>query len=457
MTESSQTPPTAAPPLAEWAREAVEPMGFVPARHHQLLLGRLQAVADGEVDRLLVLMPPGSAKSTYASLIFPAWWLHRFPRSNILAASHTASLAGSFGRSLRNMLAERDRSMLARDSRAAHEFHTTAGGSYFGCGVQGPLIGRRADLVIIDDPVKSHAIADSATSRQGLWDWYRAELVTRLKPKGRIVVAMTRWHEDDLAGRLLATHDGWQTLRLPALAEPGDPLHRLPGAPLWPEWEDAVTLARKRGSIGERIWQSQYQQDPTPAEGGLFHPERIAIADAAPAGLTCARGWDLAATVATDGRDPDWTAGVKLGRGADGRTWVLDVVRMRGGPHEVAQAILATATRDGRAVPIGLPQDPGQAGKQQVAWLAGMLAGWNVKASPETGAKATRAVPLAAQADAGNLVLLRGGWNADFIAEVSVFPNGRKDDQVDAASRAFGLLTEPVAPARRLSMAFLAR
>jgi predicted phage terminase large subunit-like protein len=446
-----------APSLEDWAHTALAPLGHQPAAHHKLLLGRLQAVADGEIDRLLVLMPPGSAKSTYASIIFPAWWLRRFPHSSILAASHTASLSGHFGRQLRNMIAEADPTVLARDSRAAHAFATTAGGGYFSSGVRGPLIGRRADLALIDDPIKSHEVADSAASRQAIWDWYRSELMTRLKPKARIVVAMTRWHEDDLAGRLLASQDSWQTLRLPAFAEAGDPLGRLPGAPLWPEWEDAAELARKRSNVGPRVWQSQYQQDPAPAEGALFHPERIAIADAAPAGLTCARGWDLAATAATGGRDPDWTAGVKLGRSTDGRTYVLDVVRLRGGPHEVAQAITATASRDGRSVPIGLPQDPGQAGKQQVAWLAGQLAGWNVKASPETGSKIIRASPLAAQMDAGNLVLLRGAWNSDFIDEISMFPNGRKDDQVDAASRAFSLLTEPTTPTRRMNMSFLSR
>eukprot|EP01035_Chromulina_nebulosa_P012435 gene12435-16574_t len=129
---------------------------------------------------------------------------------------------------------------LARDSRAAHEFHTVAGGGYFATGIQGPLTGRRADLVLIDDPVKGHAMADSATCRQALWDWYRTELTTRLKPKGRIVVVMTRWHEDDLAGRLLASDDSWRTLILPALAEAGDPLGRVPGAALWPDWHHRI-------------------------------------------------------------------------------------------------------------------------------------------------------------------------------------------------------------------------
>ncbi len=179
--------------------------------------------------------------------------------------------------------------------------------------------------------------------------------------------------------------------------------------------------------------------------------------DAAPAGLRCVRAWDLAATEAASGRDPDWTVGLKLGAAPDGRVYVLDVVRLRAGPHEVAQAIVNTAHADGRGVPIGLPQDPGQAGKQQVAWLTGQLAGYRVLASPETGAKLTRATPIAAQFEAGNLLLLRAPWNPALLDELRDFPQGRKDDQVDALSRAFALLATPATPSRRLYLPILAR
>jgi predicted phage terminase large subunit-like protein len=444
--------------LTAWADRALG--GLTPARHHAKLLAMLEQVAGGEIDRLMVLMPPGSAKSTYASLIFPAWWLHRHPNSAVIAASHTAELASHFGRRLRNLVAEHCGALgygLARDNHAAHRFRTTRQGEYFATGVQGPLTGRRADLVLVDDPIKNHAEADSATARDGLWAWWRAELLTRLKPRGRMVLIMTRWHPDDLAGRLLATGE-WQSLRLPALADSrDDPIDRTPGEPLWPEWEDAAALERKRRAVGPRVWAALYQQTPRPDTGALFHPTRIGTLDTAPAGLIGARAWDLAATAAVQGRDPDWTVGVRLASDDAGRLIVLDIVRLRGGPHEVAEAIVNTAHRDGKAVPVGLPQDPGQAGKQQVAWLTARLAGYRVSASPETGSKLTRAGPIAAQVDAGNVSLVRASWNAALIEELRDFPLGRKDDQVDALARAYALLADIPAPTRRLHVPLLAR
>lgn len=449
-----------APGLLAWAEHVLKPLDQRPAAHHRMLLSHLALVAEGAIDRLMVLMPPGSAKSTYASLVFPAWWLARQPLTSVIAASHTAELAEHFGRRLRNLVAEEREALgygLAGDSRAAHRFRTTHGGEYFATGIHGPVTGRRADLVVIDDPVKSHAEGESALAREHLWNWYRSELITRLKPGGRIVLVMTRWHEDDLAGRLLQAGDHWHALRLPALAEPGDPLGRRPGTALWPAWEDETALARKRESVGSRAWQALYQQSPTSGEGALFPVARIGIADALPEGTRMVRAWDLAATAAAEARDPDWTVGLKLAQCPDGRLVVVDVVRLRGGPHEVTQCLMDTAARDGRAVPIGLPQDPGQAGKQQVAFLTARLAGHSVLASPETGAKLVRAMPVAAQVEAGRLSLLRGAWNQALLEELRDFPHGRKDDQVDALARAHAMLGAAGKPARQVRLGLFGR
>jgi predicted phage terminase large subunit-like protein len=457
--------PVAVPSLPVWARRVVAP--FTPAAHHRMMLHRLEQVASGQCDRLMLLMPPGSAKSTYASVVFPAWYLLRKPQARVIAACHTESLAAHFGRRVRALVREHGAGLapdgsagdgLARDDRAAGRFSTRAGASYFAAGVRGPLMGRRADLIVIDDPIKTAAEAESALVREALWDWYRAELTTRLVPGGRIVLAMTRWHEDDLAGRLLASGDDWQTLRLPALAEAeNDPLGRAPGEPLWPAWEDAKALERRRQAVGARAWAALYQQAPRAEAEALFQSSRIGVLDSAPACDRAVRAWDLAATSAGAGRDPDWTVGLKLGRSAAGALVVLDIRRLRGGPREVAEAIVQTAGLDGREVPIGLPQDPGQAGKQQVAWLAGLLAGFRVVAGPETGSKVTRAAPAAAQVDAGNLFIVRAPWNRAFLDELRDFPGGRKDDQVDALARALTLCAEARAPVRRLDLAFMAR
>ena len=446
----------AAPKLLKWAEgAAVAPR---PAHHHKEMLKRLQRLADGKSDRLMLLMPPGSAKSTYASVVFPAWYLLTHPKSRVIAACHTESLAAHFGRRVRALVLEHGAATadgLARDDRAAGRFATLGGASYFAAGVRGPLMGRRAELIVIDDPIKSIAEAESAVMRDSLWDWFRAELTTRLTPGGKIVLVMTRWHEDDLAGRLLASDDTWQTLRLPALAEAGDPIGRAPGEPLWPKWEDTAALARRRLAVGPRAWAALYQQSPRTDAEALFQTGRIGVLEAEPACRRVVRAWDLAATTAAEGRDPDWTAGIKLGRTEAGGFVVLDVRRLRGGPHEVAETIVQTAKLDGREVAVGLPQDPGQAGKQQVAWLTGLLAGFRVAAGPETGSKITRAQPAAAQTEAGNLSVVRGAWNRAFLDELGDFPGGRKDDQVDALARALAMLAD--APARRMQLGIFGR
>lgn len=268
---------------------------------------------------------------------------------------------------------------------------------------------------------------------------------------------MTRWHQDDLGGRILEMEPGWTILRLPALAVPPDPMGRAEGEALWPEWEDAPALARKRAAMGERAFAALFQQDPRPPSGGLFMPERVAICGMAPGESVAVRAWDLASALPAPGKDPDWTVGLRLDRDAQGRFIVTDIQRLRGTPGEVEAALRATAERDGAAVVVALPQDPGQAGQAQAAYLTRRLAGFTVRSSPETGAKLTRAGPVAAQVEAGNLSIVRAPWNRPFLEELRDFPHGRKDDQVDALSRAFMTLAAPTAPARRLQVPLLSR
>jgi hypothetical protein len=194
--------------------------GFEPARHHRLLIDKLEAVTRGDIDRLAVFMPPGAAKSTYASILFAPWYFGVYPDHCIIAASHTAELAEKWG-DVSETWSANTRSCLgaglAPDSQAAGRWETDRGGEYFAAGVGGAIAGRRADLVVIDDPVRSREDADSELIRDKTWDWYKSDLYTRLKPGGRIVLIQTRWHEDDLAGRLLADMatggDQWESYR----------------------------------------------------------------------------------------------------------------------------------------------------------------------------------------------------------------------------------------------------
>ena len=269
-----------------------------------------------------------------------------------------------------------------------------------------------------------------------------------------MVLIMTRWHCDDLAGRLIE-QGGWTTLRLPALAEANDPMGRAAGAALWPAWEDVAALEAKRALVGERQFAALFQQTPLREGGQVFDPRLLRVVDCVPDGVGV-RAWDLAGTADGAG-DPDWTVGVKLVRAGTGTVFIDDVIRFRAVTGEVAARIRATAVMDGTDVPVGLPQDPGQAGKSQVMFLTQMLAGFRVVATPETGAKSVRAMPVASQVTGGTVAMRRAPWNSAFLDELASFPQGRKDDQVDALARAFSMLLDLREPARFANVSFSAR
>ncbi len=444
--------------LARWAEHVTAAWEFTPARHHRAMMEALERLERDEIRRLMLLLPPGAAKSTYATQLFPAWYLARQPRSSVITACHTAALAQHFGRGVRGMIRDHAEFLgidVRSDARAAGKFLTDHGGDYFAIGVGGAVTGRRADLAIIDDPIKSFRDTDTLYRRDRLWDWFRSELVTRLKPRARMLLVMTRWHVDDLAGRLIE-NGGWEVLRLPALAEAEDPLGRQPGEPLWPEWESRDELLQKQEVLGERTFAAMFQQSPRREAGALFDVRKISVLDEVPPGVAV-RAWDLASTVAS-GTNPDWTVGLRLQRSPNGQFVVDDVIRIRCGPHEVGDRVIAAARCDGQDVTIGLPQDPGQAGKYQTVVLGKELAGFIVKSVTDRDSKGIRAGPVASQVGLGNLGIRRAAWNAAFLDELGLFPNGTKDDQVDALSLAFNLLTAGnVTPARFLSMPFLAR
>lgn len=216
----------------------------------------------------MIFMPPRHGKSELASKRFPAWCLGRRPRRQIIAASYNSDLANDFGRNVRNIVDEPEfrevfpNVTLASDSHAANRMNTNHGGAYVAAGVGTAVTGRGAHIALIDDPFKDREEADSERRRDLVDDWYRSTLFTRLMPGGAIVLIQTRWHEDDLAGRLLEREgDQWEVLDLPALHE---------GKALWPQWYNEESLARIKATIGQREWSALYQQRPQPDEGTFF-------------------------------------------------------------------------------------------------------------------------------------------------------------------------------------------
>ena len=416
--------------------------GYRVGRHHRLLCEKMEAVERGEIKRLMVFMPPRHGKSEIVSRRFPAWYLGRNPNKQIISASYGQDLANDFGRDVRNIVADPAYHALfpdvsvAADSSARNRWHTNKGGSFVAAGVGSAITGRGADVLNVDDAVKDREAADSQTVRDSIWNWYTSTAYTRLMPGGAIIVTMTRWNQDDIAGRLLEEQqnggDQWHVINMPAIDEAGEAL--------WPDRYDLAALQGIRAAIGDRDFSALYQQTPRAQEGALFKVAQIDTLDAAPVGTQIVRAWDLAATKQVGTRDPDWTVGVKLLKTPTGGFVVLDVVRLRGGPEEVQQAILRTARQDGYACRVGLPQDPGQAGKQQILFMTRALVGFTVESSTETGDKSTRAAPVASQVNVGNVAVVKAAWNRPFLEELSDFPSGGHDDQVDALSRAFAML-----------------
>lgn len=311
--------------------------GFKPAAHHKLLIEKLEAVERGEIKRLMVFMPPGSAKSTYGSVLFPSWYLGRNKQKSVIAASHTSELSELFGRKVRNYVSGDEFGRvfgfgLAPDSQAAARWETAEGGQYFAVGVGGSVTGRRADLGIIDDPVKSREDADSETVREKVWEWYKADFFTRLKPGAAIVLIQTRWHEDDLAGKLLkdAKEGGeeWEVVSLSMEAEAADPLGRAEGELLWPEWFTPEMVAQAKRD--PRNWLALYQQKPRPDGGGVFKREWVMHYEGSPADVSDSTNRYLLVDAANEKRATnDYTAMWVIGLGTDRNYYVLDMVRDR--------------------------------------------------------------------------------------------------------------------------------
>ena len=249
--------------------------GFEPAKHHQLIVDKLQALVDGKAERrkLMIMMSPGTAKSTYTSKAFPPWYLGKLPPNTILACSYSYTLAESFGHYARNLVLEKANVLgytLCSDSRAAGEWETTKGGRYFCAGVGAGIAGHRADCGLIDDPLGSQEDADSKLCRDKQWDWYRMDFRPRLKPGAIEILICNRRHEEDLAGRLIASEGNeWDIISLPFYAEENDILGRKVGETIWPEYFDK-TISVMVEKLTPRLRAGLYQQRPAPEEGDFF-------------------------------------------------------------------------------------------------------------------------------------------------------------------------------------------
>lgn len=430
------------PMFEEWLPETAS--GWRWDWPHQLLIyQRLEKITEGNSTRSMIFMPPRHSKSETVTVRYTAWRMIREPKMNVILACYNQRLANRFSRKIRGIASERI--ALSKDRKAVDEWETSAGGTLCAVGVGSGVTGFGADLIVIDDPVKNRAEAESPAYREAIWDWFNDDVYTRLEPNAAMVLIQTRWHEDDLAGRLLkeAANGGehWDVLSLPALAEESsagsDPLRRLPGEALCPERFDRDALLRIKKHLGSYAFSALYQQSPVPRDGGLFKKKWFnRIVEKAPEGLRWFRGYDLAVSTRTSA---DLTATFRCARDSNGDLYIADGFRDRIEYPEQRKKVIELMLAE-RNTMHGIEEAlHGRAFIQELrrdAKLSGIpLVGVRVDRD-----KFTRALAWAALAEAGRVVLVSGPWIEDFIDEVCTFPNGKHDDQVDAVSLAVQLL-----------------
>jgi predicted phage terminase large subunit-like protein len=432
--------------------------------HHRVICNEIDAFVRGETKRLILCMPPRFGKSELLSRRFPAYILGRSPDTKIISCSHNVELARAMNRDVQRIIDSPEYATLfPRTTLFGANIRSTARGAYIrntdifevvnhrgtyiAAGVGGSITGRGCDIGVIDDVVKNHEEAASETYRERVWDWYTSTFYTRLEKNAKILIVMTRWHEDDLVGRLLELQKNndsvhkWRVICFPAIYEgqgeythPEDIARRAEGDPLWPGKYSLDEMNEKKAVIGSRDWAGLYQQRPSPAEGAIFmrnwwqywkearHPSFFE---------EIIQSWDCTFKD-TDGTD--YVVGQVWGRrGAD--RYLLDQVRDRMNFPKTVDAIKKLKAKWPSTGAV-LIEDTAN-GPAVIATLKHDIPGL-IPVKPE-GGKVVRAQAVTAQIEAGNVYLPSpeiAAWVGDFIEECAAFANGKYDDQVDCMTQA---------------------
>jgi predicted phage terminase large subunit-like protein len=439
---------------------------YRPNWHIDAICEHFEAVSRGEIRRLMVLIPPRHMKSLSAAVFWPAYdWIAN-PQRRWVFASYAFDLSRRDSVKCRRVIQSQwyrdrwgDRFKLAHDQNRQDRFDNDKGGYRLSISVDGKVTGEGGNIIVIDDALNAKD-ANSEAARMNVQRWWDESMPTRLNDPitGAFVIVQQRLHANDLVGHIRKKNDPrWVSLCLPAEYEPDHPQRwfrdprKEAGELLWPSRVPRQEIDELKASLGEYASAGQLQQRPVPREGGLFKRHWFHVEAFAPPDCTWSSAWDFAATAAKVTKpDPDWTSNALVGKSrTTNKFYVKRIRRFREDPGEVRRRVLATAQEDGRQVKVTIPQDPGQAGKDQAIQYVGLLAGFEVLAEAQTGDKMSRAMGFAAQASVGNVILIDDAhlppeqkWHADFLAEITSFPTGAHDDQVDSVASAYNRLTD---------------
>lgn len=420
---------------------------YQTAKIHRLISEQLERVDRGEVDRLMLLVPPRHGKSELASRRFPARYLGRHPHRQFISSSATGSLAEDFGRDVRNIIASPEYNVLyetrlAEDSKAKGRWNTSQGGSYYAIGVGAAVMGRGAHVFMIDDPFGTMGDARSETERKNVFDWYTGTVYNRLEENGAIVLINHRMHEDDLTGMLRAQEaaggDHWEVVELKPDMEAG--------VALWPEKYPIEALERIRRNTAPQDWSALYLQNPIPDEGTYFKADWLKPYDKLPARetLTLYGGSDYAVT----DNGGDYTVHMVIGLDPENRMYLVDLWRDQK-QGDVWIDAFCDLVRQWK--PMGWAEEQGQIKSAIGPFLNRRMHERKAYVAREqfttrTGNKAVRAQSIRGRmALEGLYVPTTALWYPAFKSELLSFPSGKHDDQVDALGLIGQLLDQMIA------------
>lgn len=439
---------TRVPPFPAWLARRWPASPWATARHLRYIAQVLNDLPPG--GQFVLNMPPRHGKTQTASVRYVAWRLLRDPALHVIVCSHTQGLAQTIARQVRRIVTEAG-VLIDPTHNRVDDWRTAAGGGVRAAGVGSGIAGFGAQLIVVDDPHRNREAADSLHQREQLWEWWNDDLLTRREPGCQVLVVMTRYHPDDLTGRVLAANPAaWTVIRLPARADaPDDPLGRALGEPLWPEQFDAAALARIEAQVDPRTWAALYQQAPRLADTVAIDPDWFLRWRPEELPVMVGRwiSWDTAEGVDRGAYSVAWVADL----GTDGVLYVRDRVRVRLPFTELITRMLdliRSHVRDGlREVLVEFASNGGAAFDVLQRDVA--RAGLPVAIVPirPSSTKLLRAEMASVPIRQGLVRLPADApWLPEFFQELAAFPHGPFADQVDALTQLVTYLAHWITP-----------